>query len=144
MNSVVIAKPYLQYNGKCYDVGTKLRFKAFNCSYSQKDKIGTITEICGTQLIIISDDGEEYLRSSVANWWSEGRILEIIEPVYYEEKCKMVDRNYLFEWQIEECLTWYIIIMVVGAIFEERWLLWVVATILLIARLGGFLSRNKK
>ena len=89
-------------------------------------------------------------------------IKEIIEPIYYtgsvqppiQSSASGTDvlykgveanknRNYPSEGDVEVGWIWYIIIMLVGAIFKDRWIIWVVATFYFFSWKNGFLGGKK-
>ena len=120
---------FLRYNGQCYDVGTKLKFgigrEPFRTIYE-----GVIEWISHNHVYIRATDGTGWLLSKV--WSLDNTIIEIIEPVYYEEPPskpisggQIPSINDIFVGWV-----WYIVIMVVGVIFKARWLIWIFATII--------------
>ena len=89
-------------------------------------------------------------------------IKEIIEPIYYTGSVQPPiqpsasgtdvlykgveankNRNYPSEGDVEVGWIWYIIIMLVGAIFKDRWIIWVVATFYFFSWKNGFLGGKK-
>ena len=121
---------FIRYKGQCYDVGTKLRFKAYAYGYYCGIKEGIIEKFIGTTAYIKGDDNVLY-EYSTTKWLVDFDkvIIEIIEPIYYKpEKLAPTKNNCPDPWDIEIGWIWYIIIMVVGAIFKDRLLIWIIAT----------------
>ena len=72
-------------------------------------------------------------------------IIEIIEPVYPESKPVITNnRNYPPAWDVEMGLIWYIVIMLVGSIFKDRLIIWVVATAYFFLWKNGFFGGKRK
>lgn len=120
---------FVRYRGQCYDVGTKLKFgigtEPFRTIYE-----GTIEWISHNHIYIRLTDGTGRMLSKV--WPLDNTIVEIVAPVYYIEQPKQQTRggptpsiNDIFVGWV-----WYIVIMSVGVIFEDRWLIWIFATII--------------
>lgn len=116
---------YFEYKGVKYGPGTIVKF-----------------EIAwgGTVVTTFLENGYfEAFRAQAR--FLQDNIAEIIKPVYYEEikeqpkpkPCSIWTRTRSGSWQSynDVCigLIWYIIIMIVGAIFNDRWLIWIGATI---------------
>lgn len=129
---------FLRFEGKCYDVGTKLKFYAKIRQFNVGIKIGVIKKFDNGTVYIEGDDGFLYYYSTIFNY-----IIEIIEPVYYipKEDTTSDNRTRPAPWDVEIGWIWYIIIMVVGTIFNDRLLIWIVATAIFFlwksGRLGG-------
>jgi hypothetical protein len=135
---------FITYKGQHYDVGTRLKFRAFSWGYYQGVKVGVIEEFIKTTAYIRADDGEIYQCSTITNDWVKN-IIEIIYPVYYVEKEPQNNgRVRPPDWQIEMGVTWYIIIMVFCALFKERWLGWFCVTGYFLLWINGFLNGGKK
>lgn len=117
----------LHYKGQYYDIGTKVKLK---------DK--------WNKIVIATYKGRgEFDGISKYAFYSlmppEHYIVEIIEPVYYQEKenndgkkSSIFTRTGSGSWQSSDevfyGLTWYIAVMLVGIIFKDRWLIWIIAT----------------
>lgn len=127
---------FLRYKGKCYDVGTKLKFK-FCGSILE----GVVEWISHNHIYIRLTDGTGWTLSKV--WPLDNTILEIIEPVYYVEPPKKPVKvgtpppmeDVFVGWM------WYIAIMVVGIIFNDRWLIWIFATIIFFTWKNGGIKK---
>jgi hypothetical protein len=122
----------LYYKGVYYDVGTKVKLQ---------------TKWDGIIVATYAGYGEfKEISKYHFNWGlpPERYIVKIIEPVYYEppkpeessEKEKKVNiflRSGSGSWQSSDTilygLFWYIAIMLIGAIFKDRWLIWIITTI---------------
>lgn len=136
---------FIRYKGKCYDVGTRLKFRASAWGYYQGIKEGVIEQFINTTALIRATDGQYYDCSTITDLWAKENIVEIINPVYYVEKRPQGNgRRCPSDWQIEMGITWYIIIMVAGILFKERWLLWICATAYFLLWINGFLNGGKK
>ena len=115
---------YFKYHELLYDVGTKVRFK-------QKYQWQGITE--GTVIRInpnsidVKHEGDV---TTIYRWDIESKIIEIVEPVYYTKVIESLPNNRVYpsESSVELGWIWYIIIMVVGAIFKDKLMIWVCAT----------------
>lgn len=131
-----LAQKYLKYKNEYYDIGTKLKIKT---DYGIKE---------ATFLGWDHDDSfkiEGGRGSSFTKYTppcANNFIAEIINPIY-PNLSETINRDVKIKlpelWEIETKLIWYIIIMVGGVIFEERLILWIVATLVfLINVFGGF------
>lgn len=134
---------FIRYKELCYDVGTRLRFKV---SLYGGVKEGVIDRFINNHVIIRCDDGELYSFCTTRNLVNfDKEIVEIIDPVYYTP-------NYIFgqnrkrppSWDLEIGWIWYIIIMVVGAIFKDRLMIWVCATVYFFLWKNGVINGGKK
>lgn len=106
---------YLRYKGQYYDAGTKVKIK------NQFGEIETTTFMGGGTY-------------EPCVWYSsltppEYYIVEIIEPVYYQPPKPHVQKGLPAGDGPFYALLWYIAIMVVGIIFKDRWLVWIIATL---------------
>ena len=137
---------FIRYKGIFYDVGTKLKFKAISYNYYFGIKEGVIEKFINTTVFIRANDGELYEYSTTTNVVNFDKlIIEIIEPVYWvPEKLIPIDnQNHPAPWDVEIGWIWYIIIMVVGAIFQDRLLIWIVASAIFFLWKSGKLGGNK-
>jgi hypothetical protein len=132
---------FIRFQGKCYDVGTRLKFYPYGRTWFTP-MIGVIEEFMGTTCFIRGDDGKTYTLSTVVQENGNKCVVEIIEPVYYILKGDTTNRFCPPAWKIEDVLVWYIIIMVVGALFQVRLLIWVVASIFFFAWVTGRFKNN--
>lgn len=118
---------YLYYKGIYYDVGTKVKMK---------------TKYQGEIITTFLGNGQ-YEGLGRYSFYSgmppEYYIIEIIEPIYYKEseveptkKSNVFTRTGSGSWnshdEIFGGLIWYVAIMIIGTIFIDRWLIWIVAT----------------
>ena len=130
---------FLRYRGKCYDVGTMLRFKHNLCVY-----VGTIQRFTHNGMWLLVNTGSEYYLSRIYSL--DNVILEIIIPVYCEEPTLIYTNNK--ELPSEDSIfigwVWYVVIMVGAFIFKERLMIWVIATIIFFLWKRGFLNGGKK
>ena len=137
---------FIRYKGLFYDVGTRLRFKAYSYGYYWGIKEGEVEKFIGTTAFIRGDDGVLY-EYSTTKWLVnfDKVIIEIIEPVYYDmERATNNNHNYPSSWDAEIGWIWYIIIMVVGSIFKARLMIWIFATAYFFLWKSGFLKGGKK
>lgn len=107
---------YLYYKGKYYDAGTKVKIK------NKWGEIETATFLGGGRY-------EPYVHYFSLNA-PESYIVEIIKPVYYQEPEQQKPKPFSLPAGDGPfyALLWYIAVMVVGTIFKDRLLIWVVAT----------------
>ena len=141
-------KYFIFYKGLCYDVGTKLKFKAYSGQYPYKYylgiKKGKIEKFIGSAVFIKGDDGELYKYSTIENLVDfDNIIVEIIRPVYYIPENQADGRERPVPWDIETGWIWYIIIMTVGIIFKDRITIWVFTSIIFFLWKNGFLNGGK-
>ena len=72
-------------------------------------------------------------------------IIEIVEPVYPPEKqVPQNKRQCPPSWDVEIGWIWYILIMLVGLIFKDRWLIWIITTVVFFSWKSGLLNGGKK
>lgn len=135
---------FIRYQGKCYDVGTRLRFYPYGDKWLNPVD-GVIEEFTSTWVFIRGDNGRLYQFSTVTNRF-DSTVLEILSPVYYEEPPVAYRRGGVCpsEDAIFVGWVWYILIMLVGVIFNERLLIWVFATAVFFLWKNGFLNGGKK
>ena len=130
---------YFEYNGVKYAIGTKFRVKtAYN----------------GVQIMTLAPGWQpglqlenEHCYPIPIRTYTLHRIIDVVEPVYYESPgvSPPSNRNPPPDWDVEIGWVWYIIIMCVGSIFKDRWLLWICATIyFFLWKSGIFNGKNKK
>ena len=120
---------YFHYNGKQYGVGTEFWFTGL--CYLRGNTVFLKDEKCVFKYIrpgstaVFNVNGEEAWCSVrvFENSISIGDKKEIAEPQ---------EELYLSKESFSKLL-WYIIIMVVGVIFYDRWLIWIGATIVFVA-----------
>ena len=122
-------KRCFQYNGQYYDIGTKVILKT-------KYKGEVITTYLGDGRF----DGfsiYDYPSGVPSKYY----IKEIIEPIYYQEdsieeskKSNIFIRTGSGSWgahdDIFHGLLLYVAVMLGGIIFNDRWLIWIAATII--------------
>lgn len=130
---------FLRYRGKCYGVGTMLKFKNGYCTY-----VGTIEWFTHNGMWLIINTGCKYYLSRVTSL--DKTIIEIIIPVYVEEPIQVPinqkdvpsEESKFIGW------IWYIIIMLGALIFKDCLLIWGFTTIVFILWKNGFLNGGKK
>lgn len=134
---------FLRYKGLCYDVGTRLRFRNCTAPWAIVYE-GTIEWFSHNSAFIRLTNGGQY--ELFTTWPLDNLILEIIHPVYYEEPPKVPVRGGPLppENDIFIGLVWYIVIMLVGAIFKDRLTIWVCATAYFFLWKNGYFNRGKK
>jgi hypothetical protein len=139
--NVMPVEYFIRYKGLCYDVGTKLKINRYGI------KEGEIEEFIGGTAYIRFTDGSLVGYSTMPNMIDFDKlIIEIIKPVYWipEEHTPADNRNRPAPWDVELGWIWYIIIMVVGAIFKDRLLIWFFTTAIFFLWKNGFLNGGKK
>ena len=129
---------YLKYKGVYYDIGTKVKIKVkvwgdikeatFVGWYPQEGFRGE-----GVWGFYYSSDADK-------------DIVEIVEPVYPKDVVwvKDDDRELPSYGAIDLGWAWYIIIMIGGLFFYDRWLIWIGATAVFFLWKKGFLNGGKK
>ena len=135
---------FVRYQGKCYDVGTKVRFYKHGDSYIPPIN-GEVEKFIKGWVYIRGENGVLYSFKPISRNF-DCIIVEILEPVYYEEPPKTNVRKgvYPSENDIFIGWVWYILIMVVGTIFNARLLIWVVATAVFFSWKNGLLKGDDK
>lgn len=120
---------FFTYQSKQYSVGTKVKFKFM---YNLPE-VGTVEDINDDKILIRLTDGTPYWVMKTDN-----AITEILQPVYYVEKNKTLPPcdDVFYGW------IFYIIVMAVGLIFKDRWIIWVAATILFFTWKKGLWGRK--
>ncbi len=144
----ITVRTYLPYKGIYYDVGTRLRFKARANGFYVGVREGVIEKFINTTMFIKADDGIIYEFCTTRNLVNfDKEILEIIEPVYWappeETLTQHNNQNRPAPWDIEIGWIWYIVIMIVGSIFKERFMVWVMATAIFFLWKSGKFSKKK-
>lgn len=135
---------FIRYQGALYDVGTRLRFKAKSHNYYWGVKEGVIEEFIGSTVFIRDDDGELYQYSTTKNLVNFDKVIvEIIEPVFYVPEYTDNKRDCPPPWDVETGWIWYIIVMVVGALFKGAPVIWLLATAIFFLWKNGKLGGNK-
>lgn len=132
---------YFEFDGQEYYPGTKVRmkdrvmggtfiatFKERICHHNQEDEL----RFYGT---FSFRDKVSHLQSS---------ILDVVEVPNPEELTYNTSRRRPPNWQVEMGITWYIIIMLVCALFKDRWIGWIFITSYFVLWLNGFMNGGKK
>ena len=147
-----MSETVLLFQGKYYDLGTKVKFiRKYQWNSVTEGKIIWI-EPNSITIKTYNDINYNIFVSDV-----DRMIKEIIEPIYYTGSVQPPiqpsasgtdvlykgveankNRNYPSEGDVEVGWIWYIIIMLVGAIFKDRWIIWVVATFYFFSWKNGF------
>ena len=140
-----LAREYLKFRGQYYDVGTKVKIKLG----------GGTNKVVETVFLGWSYNGSgggksfecEFPYSKNYDYsTTELYIVEIIHPIYPKLEIiteKTVNRNCPDSWDIEIGWVWYILIMVVGAIFKDRVMIWFFASAVFFLWKNGFLNGGK-
>ncbi|MBQ9083958.1 MAG: hypothetical protein IJY28_10785 [Clostridia bacterium] len=131
---------FLRYKGQLYDIGTKIRFRSSGMEWE-----GTIVFFSTHTFIVKCSNGhtKELSQHSAL----DKLILEIIEPVYYTGPVPEPYNPNINPPGYEDSFVgtvWYIVIMVVGVIFKDRWLIWIFATIFYFLWQAGIMGGNKR
>ena len=141
-----LARKYLKYQGKYYDVGTIVKIKGDMKKEALAEFKGWYYNNHGN---FKSLDGGAFdiwdnYNFSAANKY----IIEIVTPVYPQLETKIVakgdDREKTPSWTVEVAWIWYIVIMIALAFFKARWLGWIAATVIFFGWKSGFFSNKKK
>lgn len=139
---------FIRFQGKCYDVGTRLKFRIrVGVFLSSEPYTGVIEKFDKTTCFIRGDDGNLYTISTMIQspTCDNEYIVQIITPVYYKEEPKQIptnNRNYPSEDSIFIGWILYILIMVVGTIFNERLMIWIFATAYFFLWKNGFMGKR--
>ena len=121
------------YQGKHYDVGTKVKIKTVY--YGEQIMTLTRSSVSGLQFV----GNNNYtipLRLGVSDL-----IVEIVEPVEIVV-APSNNRNYPSEGDVFIGWIWYIIIMAVGTLFNARIVVWIFATAVFFAWKNGFMGKK--
>jgi hypothetical protein len=134
---------FIRFKEKCYDVGTKLKFRN---PYGKSIMEGEIILISHNHFCVKLIDGTEWQLSKTRPL--DNIIIEIINPVYYKEPPVVYGRSIAggalpYEDAIFIGWVWYIIIMIVGIIFKECVMIWVFASLIFFAWKNGFFNGGK-
>ncbi len=134
-------KQYFEFKGVKYGIGTIAKVpRNLDLINLPREKIMMESEFVGGDRFIFKDikgfinlyEGSGHLSGKYEQY------IEIIEPVYYQEPEPLNPQNIFLRTQSgswdahnKVCtgLIWYILVMLVGIIFKERLLIWIVATI---------------
>ena len=125
---------YLEYKGKKYDVGTKV--KVNTSWYGEQIMVVQFGGVTGLELY--NHNLSIPIRVGMASV-----IIEIVEPVEVQ-----MPLNYS-SGRTPPVVTdvgwvWYIVIMFGGLFFDDRWMIWIFATVYFILWINGFLNGGKK
>ena len=142
---LVARREYFIYKGVKYGVGTKILLSDIGCQkhyISQKNKDKPHTFMFGF------NDGRYIFNWTDERGWKYGRsdatissldedIKEIVEPIYVElVPWQKQALNNMFNKEtyadVFNGVLIYIIVMLVGVIFNARWLIWIFGTIIFI------------
>lgn len=145
MNNETLRREYFVYKGVMYGIGTKVLLSDIGCKkhyVSEKNKNKPHTFRFGSNdgwyiFNWIDEGGARYGRSNVTIYDLNEDIKEIIEPVYvkfvpWQEKALENMINKKVSSDIFGGALLYTIIMIIGAIFIDRWLIWIFATAIFI------------
>jgi hypothetical protein len=119
---------YFSYNGKQYGVGTEFLFTGL--CYLRGSTVFLKNERCKFKYICPGDSAVFDVNGEVA--WCSIRVFE--NSICFEDEMETSapqEELYLSDKSFYKLL-WYIIIMVVGVIFYDRWLIWIGATIVFV------------
>lgn len=125
---------YFEYKGVKYGIGTKVMVKDLCWGETEATFYGWWSNK--------GFDGPHILGNGLNVNTIDEKIIKIIEPVYWSppelkndnQKSNIFIRTGSGSWQShdEVCygLIWYIVIMLIGSIFNDRWIIWIAATII--------------
>ena len=127
---------YLYYQGQYYDIGTVVKIKTRWDGIKEATFRGWKPQGCTFLEDGITDN---------CYWFeTEKYIVEVVKPVYPQDLVQIPDnRNMPAPWDVEIGWIWYIIVMVVGTIFQDRLLIWVFATAVFFLWKNGKLGGKK-
>lgn len=145
MNNYPDRIDYFIYHGVAYGPGTKVILSdEFASKYSYKRKniphIFTASYSDGYNIFHIQDDSTKSgLGNSIEVCNYDEDIKEIVYPVYANKQHTLWQKQAInnmmsgkFHADIFGGVVIYLAVMIVGAIFKDRWLLWIAATIIFI------------
>jgi hypothetical protein len=144
-----LARKYIKYKGEYYDIGTvvlikgfygpvKARFLGWKCNNR-----GCFEPISGERLIL----HDTYNPAGVNDYVLD--IIYSVKPILEINKTstdggfKIPEREKPSPWNVEVAWIWYIVIMAIGLIFKDRWLIWGFTTAVFFLWKGGFLGGKK-
>lgn len=125
---------YFDFKGQRYYPGTKVKIRYL----SNQSCIMTFRNRHNEYLTFTACTGYTFPARNV-----ESHVLEILEVPKIEDGY-YTNRRRPPTWQVEMGITWYVIIMVVLALFKERWMGWVCITAYFVLWISGFLNGGKK
>lgn len=145
MGNEIYRKDYFIYKGVVYGIGTKVLLSETGCkkhyiSQKNKDKPHTFMFGSNDEMYVfnwVDHKGGKYGSSGITTSNLDEDIKEIVEPVYVElvswqKKALGNMINGTVHPDIFGGVLLYITVMVVGAIFIDRLLIWVFATVVFI------------
>lgn len=129
---------YLEFEGQQYDVGTKVLMHSI--WYGDHE---AVFERGVEGILTFMPLTDQYGKRSPYSTSTESftpervKIIKIIDPVpagtvYVNARQRPMD------WEIENAWIWYIIIMVGGVFFYDRWTIWICATLYFVLWKNGF------
>lgn len=126
---------YLFFKGKHYDVGTKVLIKTRWNGIQEATFYGWGTYPFRGENVW----GIDYYYFNIDKY-----LVDIIEPIEVNlQPVNVDDKNCPPAWDVEIGWIWYILIMAVGLIFKDFWMIWIVATIIFFSWKKGFLGGKK-
>ncbi len=131
---------YFEYKGIKYAAGTRLKYKS--STYGIQTYTFNGAEYCSE---FIPDD--ERVQKVLSYRARTDCIVEIIEPVFYDEKNQKKSEKFQndnSDMTIETAFLFYVIIMVVGTVFKIKWVVWVLTTIGFAIWRAWFLLKKKR
>jgi hypothetical protein len=143
-------KQYFEFKGVKYGVGTIAKIPlSRDLRWTSPETYTREAEFTGGgRFVFTHQQGELYLFENNGHFSGKyEEYIKIIKPVYYEEPEPPKPQNVFLRtesgsWDAHNdvCvgLVWYIIIMIIGTMFNARLLIWIFATI------GFFLWKSKK
>ena len=133
-------KQYFEFKGVKYGIGTIVKVPIMlDLIMLPKEKIMTEAKFIGGAQFIFKDiQGSINLYESAGHFSGKyEQYIEIIKPVYYQEPEPPKPENIFLRtesgsWDayndVSVGLIWYILIMMVGTLFNARLLIWIFAT----------------
>ena len=120
---------YFNYNGKQYGVGTEFLFTGL--CYLRGNTVFLKDEKCVFKYIRPGSNAVFTVNGEIA--WCSIRKFENSICFECEKRTTEPQEELYLSKESFSKLLWYILIMVVGVIFYDRWLIWIGATIVFIA-----------
>ena len=137
-----LARKYLLYKGIYYDVGTKVKIRGF---HGVQEAVFTGWQPYTGRSFQMENMYKEEFRSS---YGADKYIIEILEPVYADlseyVQSPTATRECPPQHEVEMGWVWYIVIMLVGFLFNEKLLIWLIASAIFFLWKNGFLNGGKK
>lgn len=115
---------FVELYGECYGEGTKVKVKKKGRILGGADE-GVISYISDHSFYIVGDIVHQHIYKHNINQYD----IEIIEPVYYQPQELIPNKDcYPSKGKVEIGWIWYVLVMILGAIFKDRIWIWILTT----------------